>query len=374
MKQSELDAWHMRRALELALHGQGYVEPNPMVGCVIVKGAEIIAEGWHRKFGQAHAEVEALSMAGMRAAGATMYVTLEPCCHYGKTPPCTKAILAAGIRRVVVAQRDPFPAVAGGGISELAAAGVETEVGLLAEESQRINAPYLKLLRTDRPWVIAKWAMTLDGKIAARDGSSQWISGEKSRALVHRLRGRVDAILVGRGTAMADDPLLTARPPGPRTATRIVFDTLATLPTESRLVASARETPLIVAVGLSAPESDRRRLADAGCEVLLCEGATHAERLRFLLDELGQRRMTNVLVEGGGTLLGGLFDAGEIDEVHAFIAPKLIGGQDSPSPLQGEGLAGMSNAWELDGPTVEQVGGDIYLHGRVKRPPSGVNY
>ncbi len=365
MKQSELDTWHMHRALELAIHGQGYVEPNPMVGCVIVKGAEIIAEGWHRKFGQAHAEIEALHMAGSRAAGATLYVTLEPCCHYGKTPPCTKALIAAGIQRVVVAQRDPFPAVAGGGIAELQAAGIAVDVGVLSAEAEAISAPYLKLLREDRPWVIAKWAMTLDGKIAARDGSSQWISGEQSRARGHRLRGRADAVIVGRGTALADDPLLTARPPGPRLAVRIVVDTMASLPSTSRLVATAREIPVIVAVGMEADESRRRRLTEAGCEVLLCEGATHAQRLSFLLDELGQRRMTNVLVEGGGKLLGALFDAGEIDEVHAFIAPKLVGGEMAASPLEGCGRAPMSAALSLASPQIEQLDGDVYIHGRV---------
>lgn len=216
MQQTDLDRWHMRRALELAARGQGAVEPNPMVGCVIARGAEIIGEGFHRRFGQAHGEVEALQMAGDRAAGATLYVTLEPCCHHGKTPPCTKAVLAAGVARVVVAAGDPFPEVHGGGMAELRAAGLDVELGVLEDEARRLNAPYLKLIETGRPWIIAKWAMTLDGKIATATGDSRWISNAQSRETVHRLRGRMDAILAGRGTTAKDDPLLTARPPGPQ--------------------------------------------------------------------------------------------------------------------------------------------------------------
>ena len=356
----------MRRALELAVQGQGHVEPNPMVGCVIAQGAEIIGEGWHRQFGEAHAEVEALTLAGSRAAGATMYVTLEPCCHQGKTPPCTGAILRAGIRRVVVAQGDPFPQVAGGGLAELKASGLQVEVGLLEGEAQRLNAPYLKLLRCGRPWVIAKWAMTLDGKIATRTGSSQWISNPRSREIVHQLRGRVDAIAIGRETARRDDPLLTARPPGPRTALRIVMDTRGTLSSYSQLVRTAREVPLMVAVGRDAPDRECIRLRQAGCEVLVCDGETHAARLRWLLDELGRRSLTNILVEGGSRALGTLLDSGEIDEVHTFIAPRLVGGASS-GPTAGEGVEQMSDAVLLESPEVRQIDGDIYVHGRVAR-------
>ncbi len=262
----------MRRALDLAASGQGFVEPNPMVGCVIARGAEIIGEGWHRRFGGDHAEVEALRLAGSRAAGATLYVTLEPCCHTGKTPPCTEAILAAGIRRVVAAMADPFPQVAGGGAAALQAAGVAVELGLLADQARQLNAPYLKLLEHGVPWIIAKWAMTLDGKIATRTGQSRWISGSKSRQLVHALRGRMDAVVVGRGTAAADDPLLTARPAGPRTPMRVVLDTRASLPSESQLVRTAGQAPLLVAVGSEAEAADCRRLQEAGCEVLVCPG------------------------------------------------------------------------------------------------------
>jgi diaminohydroxyphosphoribosylaminopyrimidine deaminase / 5-amino-6-(5-phosphoribosylamino)uracil reductase len=365
MNQPDLDLWHMRRALELAAQGQGFVEPNPMVGCVIARGAEIIGEGWHRRFGQAHAEVEALKVAGPRAAGATLYVTLEPCCHFGKTPPCTQAILTAQIARVVAAARDPFPAVDGGGLAELKKGGVEVHVGVLEDEANRLNAPYLKLLGTGRPWVIAKWAMTLDGKIATRTGSSQWISNAQSREVVHQLRGRMDAILVGRGTAEHDDPLLTARPPGPRTALRIVLDTHAALRSESQLVQTAQKTPVMVAVGSESKPSQRQRLTAAGCDVFLCEGATHAARLGALLEELGRRRLTNVLVEGGGRLLGSLLDSRQIDEAHVFIAPKLVGGAAASSPVGGEGIAKLSDALLLDALEVRQLGGDVYLRGRM---------
>ena len=371
MNQTEIDIWHMRRALQLAVEGQGRVEPNPMVGCLVVQGAEIIGEGWHRSFGGPHAEIEALRLAGKRAAGGTMVVTLEPCCHQGKTPPCTKAIIQAGIRRVVVAQRDPFPQVAGGGMAELEAAGIEVELGLLEDEARLLNAPYLKLLERGRPWVIAKWAMTLCGKIATRSGQSRWISCPQSRAIVHELRGRVDAIIVGGETARLDDPLLTARPDDPqkkvsRVALRVVLDTRGSLSSESQLVRTATEMPVLIAVGEESAVDDRKRLQAAGCEVFVCRGQTHQERLDALLLEFGRRRMTNVLVEGGSRLLGSLFDAGHIDEVQVFIAPKIIGGADAPSPVAGDGLAEMLQAVRLVEPAIRQVGADVYVSGRVE--------
>jgi len=364
MNQSEIDLWHMQRALELARQGQGHVEPNPMVGCVVVRGAEIIGQGWHRRFGDAHAEIEALRLAGPRAAGATMVVTLEPCCHQGKTPPCTQAIIQSGIRRVVVAQRDPFSEVAGDGIDQLKAAGTQVDIGLLENEARRLNAPYLKLVTTGRPWTIAKWAMTLDGKIATRSGESRWISGEASRRVVHTLRGCVDAVIVGSQTARHDDPLLTARPPGPRVPIRIVLDSCAAISSESQLVKTARQTPVLVAASTQASPSDRQRLTNAGCEVFMCNGDTPAARLDSLLAELGRRRMTNVLVEGGAAVLGSFLDAGAIDEVHVFIAPKLIGGRDAPGPVAGTGLTELATALHIADPHVETVTGDIYVHGR----------
>jgi diaminohydroxyphosphoribosylaminopyrimidine deaminase/5-amino-6-(5-phosphoribosylamino)uracil reductase len=367
MQPWDFDAWHMARALELAQRGEGWVEPNPLVGCTIVRDGETIGEGWHQRYGGPHAEIEALRVAGPRARGATAYVTLEPCCHRGKTGPCTDALIAAGIARVVVAQRDPFPQVAGRGIRQLEAAGIAAEVGLLEAHARQLNAPYLKLVERGRPWVIAKWAMTLDGKLATRGGDSRWISSEMSRAVVHQLRGRVDGVLIGRGTAEHDDPLLTARPAGPRTATRIVLDSQAGLSSAGRLVATARDVPLIVATASQAPADHQERLRAAGCEVLVCQGATATERLDWLLTELGRRRMTNLLVEGGSQVLGSLFDLGQVDEVHAFIAPRLVGGHQAPSPLAGVGLERMAEALALASPTIEQRGPDVYVRGRIAR-------
>jgi len=357
----------MTRALELALRGQGFVEPNPMVGCVIASGGEIIAEGWHPRFGGPHAEVVALEAAGPRARGAKLVVTLEPCCHFGKTPPCTAAILKAGIRRVVVAMRDPFPAVGGQGLAELEKAGVEVSVGLMERDARRLNAPYLKLIATGRPRIIAKWAMTLDGKINTSTGESRWITGEAARNVVHRIRGRMDGILVGSGTAAADDPLLTPRPAGSRVPTRIVLDSGAKLSPESQLARTAREVPVLLGVAQSASAENCARLAAAGCEILSLGGATPNDRLLELLDELGRRRMTNVLVEGGSRLLGSLVDLGQIDEVHAFVAPIIVGGAAALSPIGGLGIGKLPQALRLADPQTEQCGPDLYIHGRTDR-------
>jgi diaminohydroxyphosphoribosylaminopyrimidine deaminase/5-amino-6-(5-phosphoribosylamino)uracil reductase len=359
----------MGRALELAARGQGKVEPNPMVGCVITRGGRELAAGWHERYGGPHAETAALATARQtELVGATAYVTLEPCCHQGKTPPCTEALIRAKVSRVVAAMRDPFAQVAGGGIEQLTKAGIQVDVGCLEEEAQRLNAPYLKLVEQKRPWVIAKWAMSLDGKLAARSGHSRWISGEASRTIVHKLRGRVDAILVGSRTAEVDDPLLTARPAGPRVASRIVVDSKAQLSWQSQLVRTATEVPVIVAVGPEANERNTVRLKQLGCEVLPLRAATRYERMLQLLDELGRRRMTNVLVEGGSQVLGGLFDAGQIDEVHVFIAPKLIGGSRAASPIGGAGLDHVPELSQLVDRVVEQVGDDVYIRGRIGSP------
>lgn len=362
----------MSRAIELAARGQGKVEPNPMVGCVIVESATahgdgpVIAEGWHTEYGGPHAEIVALQSAGRRAARATMYVSLEPCCHHGKTPPCTRAIIEAGVARVVVAHQDDFDRVAGRGIEELRQAGLTVDVGVLAEPARRLNAPYRKLLAAGRPWIIAKWAMTLDGKLATRARHSQWISHEASREVVHRLRGRVDAVMVGTETVRCDNPLLTARPPGARVATRIVVDSRASIDTECNIVRTASESPVLIAVSSASDASRRERLTAAGCEILVCPGATHSQRLAYLLDQLGRRGMTNVLVEGGGRLLGSLWDANEINEVHVFIAAKIVGGADAVSPIAGEGLERIPKNASLVDAVVERIASDIYVHGQVE--------
>jgi diaminohydroxyphosphoribosylaminopyrimidine deaminase/5-amino-6-(5-phosphoribosylamino)uracil reductase len=367
MSLDEFDASRMARALELAALGEGYVEPNPMVGCVIVRDGEVVGEGHHRRYGGPHAEVEALQTAGARAQRATAYVTLEPCAHQGKTPPCVEALVRAQVARVVIAQPDPFPQVAGHGIAALERAGIAVEVGLLAAEAARLNAPYLKLLSSGRPWVIAKWAMTLDGKLATTTGDSRWISSAAARTIVHRIRGRVDAVLVGRGTATTDDPLLTARPAGPRLATRIVLDKHALLSPASKLAVSARQAPVLIACGTHPIARNVDELVASGCEIVECPGKNRAERLAWLLDELGRRRMTNVLVEGGSQVLGSFFDAGQIDEVHVFIAPKLIGGATASGPIGGDGVKRMAQALNLAAPCIEVIRDDVYLHGRATR-------
>jgi diaminohydroxyphosphoribosylaminopyrimidine deaminase / 5-amino-6-(5-phosphoribosylamino)uracil reductase len=362
----QFDARMMARALSLAARGEGLVEPNPMVGCVITQGQRIVGEGWHARFGGDHAEIAALRQAGSAARGGTLYVTLEPCCHTGKTPPCTQAVLQHGLQRVVAAVPDPFPPVAGAGLEQLRAAGVEVQVGVGQQKARQLLAPYLHRLRFRRPWVLAKWAMTWDGKLATSQGESRWISNEASRACAHTLRGRMDAILVGRGTVEADDPLLTARPAGPRLPVRVVLDSSATLADTCRLIQTAREVPVLVAAAESAPPANVRRLTAAGCEVWQAAG-DYRQRLELLLEELGRRNMTNVLVEGGSRLLGVCFDAQRIDEVHVFLAPKIVGGARAPSPIAGQGLALMARACRLGHLSYEMVDGDLYAHGRVAR-------
>jgi len=361
------DREFMSRALELARQGRGAVEPNPLVGCVIVRDDKIVGQGFHQCFGGAHAEIEALHDAGKAASGADVYVTLEPCCHHGKTGPCTEALIEAQAARVIVGCEDPNPEVAGQGLTALRAAGIEVCSEVCGKEASQLIAPFAKLMTIGRPWVIAKWAMTLDGKLASHTGSSQWISGDASRTIVHELRGQVDAILVGRGTANADNPLLTARPAGPRVATRIVLDSGALLSLQSKLAQSTDEAPLLVATTSAASPENCQRLEDQGAEVLALAGNSRAEQLAALLDELGSRQMTNLLVEGGSEVFGTLFDLQAIDEVHAFVAPKLVGGQAAPSPIAGQGFADMSNAIQLERVQIETLGEDIYLHGYVPR-------
>lgn len=371
MEWSGFDVAAMQRAIELARHGEGHVEPNPMVGAVVAAAGTIVGEGFHTRFGGPHAEVEALLSAGVAARGGTLYVTLEPCCHHGKTPPCTEAVVAAGIARVVVAARDPFPAVNGGGIAALRAAGIAVEAGLCEREATRLTAPFRKLVQAKTPWVIAKWAMSLDGHMAAATGESRWISSPESRAIVHQLRGRVDAIVVGIGTALADDPLLTARPDDgtalKRQPLRIILDSEARLPLESRLVQTAREHAVLVATGPAAPAARREALAAAGCEVWIAPASDAGERLDLLLVEIGRRQCTNVLVEGGSSVLGSLFDRGAADEVWAFIAPKIIGGAAAPAPVGGRGIAGMADAAAIEIEEVSRPGGDLFVRGIVTR-------
>lgn len=365
MNTSDL-AW-MDLALAEAARGRGAVEPNPMVGAVLVREAQLVSKGHHARFGGPHAEVMALRDAGEAARGATLYVTLEPCCHHGKTPPCTDAIVSSGITRVVAAIRDPFPRVRGGGLAILRSAGIDVELGLRSEAAALLNAPYLKRVSTGLPHVTAKWAMTLDGKTAVASGESRWISSPASRAIVHQLRGQMDAIAVGIGTALADDPLLSARPAGPRTALRIVLDSQAALPISSKLVQTASQIPVLVATTAAAPAQRCEALRHHGCEVL-----DFGQRPRVpvldLLAELGRRDMTNLLVEGGGKVLGAFLEAGQVDAVDAFIAPILDGGDHSYTPARGTGALSMGEAARLQGVSFSEVHGDLRVRGILTQP------
>jgi len=351
----------MARALELAERGRGRVEPNPLVGAVAVRDGRVVGEGFHERFGGPHAEPNAIAAAGEACRGATLYVTLEPCTHQGNTPPCVPAVVGAGFARVVAAMIDPDPRNQGRGIEQLRKAGIEVEVGLLEAAAQRLNAPFTKLTTRGLPFVTAKWAMSLDGKTATRTGDSRWVSSVPSRELVHTLRGQMDAVLVGLGTVLADDPLLTARPPGPRTATRIVADSAARLPLGSRLVGSAAAAPLLVATTDRAPAERRAALAAAGAEVLVLPAERGRVDLRALMAELGRRRATNVLLEGGGELCAAALAAGLVDKVLAFVAPRLVGGRDARTPLEGEGAATMAETLKAREWTVRRVGGDALV-------------
>lgn len=356
------DATWMARALELAERGRGAVEPNPLVGAVVVNEGQVVGSGWHERFGGPHAEVHALREAGDRARGGVLYVTLEPCCHHGKTPPCVDAVVAAGLSRVVAAMEDPFPRVAGEGIVRLRQAGIAVDVGVATDRALRQNAPYLTLLGRGRPYVHGKWAMSLDGKIATHAGDSRWISNAASRRVAHQLRGRMDGILVGIGTALADDPELTSRPPGPRTATRVVLDSAGRLPLTSKLAATARQTPTLVAVSAGV-EADRLR--NVGCEVIeLPVSASRRLDIPALLLELGRRRWTNLLVEGGGETLASFLAVDALDELHVFVAPKTIGGRDAPSPAAGAGIDRIADANLWNDVETRLLDGDVYIRCR----------
>ncbi len=371
---TDTDNLHLSRAVELARRGSGAVRPNPVVGAVIARDGEILGEGWHREYGGAHAEVNAIEACGMEdLAGATLYVSLEPCCHEGKTPPCTEAILQAGIRRVVVASDDPTEKASGRGLGILRDEGVEVLVagGEVAASARLLNQAFRKHARVGRPWVLFKSAMTLDGKVATRTGDSQWISGEDSRGMAHRWRASVDAIVVGIGTALADDPQLTARPDGepaepgdqPR---RVVFDSLARIPPASQLVAAAAEIPLTVVVSRAAARADTDALEAAGVQVLVATGENEPARVRSGLDQLGALGVSSVLLEGGPHLAGAFLDAGEIDEIRLFLAPLLLGGSAARDPLEGEGVERISEALRALTMSCESVGEDLLINARLR--------
>jgi diaminohydroxyphosphoribosylaminopyrimidine deaminase / 5-amino-6-(5-phosphoribosylamino)uracil reductase len=368
--ESEIDRRHLARAIELAERGRGFVSPNPLVGAVIGRDDEIIAEGYHRAVGGPHAEVEAISAAGDQDLGdTTLYVSLEPCCHQGRTPPCTEAIHQAGIRRVVVASDDPSEHAAGRGLGILRDEGVEVVLaeGELAGRARLLNQPFRKYARTGRPWVLFKSAMTLDGKVATRNGDSKWISGNQSRELAHEWRAQADAVIVGIGTALADDPRLTARVPGVmRQPRRVVFDSLARLPLTSQLVAGAREIPLTVVVSRAAPRAATDALETHGAEVIVATGEHEPARVRSALQQLGSEGISAVLLEGGPRLAGAFLDAGEIDEMRLFLAPTVLGGRTARDPLEGEGVETIADAGHALTLVCERIDQDLLITARMK--------
>jgi diaminohydroxyphosphoribosylaminopyrimidine deaminase/5-amino-6-(5-phosphoribosylamino)uracil reductase len=366
----ETDRRHLARAIELAEAGRGAVSPNPLVGAVIARGEETIGEGYHHRAGEAHAEVEAIRAAGdSDLTGSTLYVSLEPCSHHGRTPPCTDAIAAAGIRRVVVAAEDPSAHAAGRGLGILRDEGVEVVVfdGDLAHRARLQNQAFRKHARTGLPWVVFKAAMTLDGKVATRSGDSQWISGPDSRALGHRWRAELDAVAVGIGTALADDPQLTARiEDAARQPRRIVFDSLARLPLDSRLVRGAREVPLTVIVSRAAPRQATDALETHGADIVVATGENEPARVRSALAQLGAAGVTSMLLEGGPHLAGSFLDVGELDELRLFLAPLVLGGRTARDPLEGEGAEQIADAVRALTLDCERVGEDLLVSARLR--------
>lgn len=364
----------MRIALELAERGRGMVEPNPLVGAVIVNDNKIVGRGYHKAFGGPHAEVNAINDAGDNSKGATLYVTLEPCTHQGKTPPCVKAIKQAGIKNVVFAVHDPNPAVEENRANELSEAGIGVISGILKEKATEINAPFFKLIKEKMPYVIAKWAMSLDGKIATSTGNSRWISSEESRLRVHKIRGEVDAVMVGIGTIMADDPLLTCRSGNAkRIPKRIIIDNRASLPLDSQLIKTINDAEVFVAITNLAAEDRIKMLENAGCKIIKVETAEGLVDLNQVFENLGRMQLTNVLVEGGGKIFGSLFDNCLVDKVMIFIAPKIIGDTDAKSPVLGSGITDIFRSVQLENVKTSQCGGDIVVEATVKKKNTTVN-
>ncbi len=354
----------MREALRIARNAEGRTSPNPLVGAVVVREGKIIAEGWHRRAGTPHAEVHALNMAGELSKGATLYVTLEPCSHFGRTPPCARAIVDAGITRVVAAMTDPNPQVAGRGFDILRAAGIQVEVGLLEAEARRLNEVFLKWVTRKLPFVTLKFACSLDGKIATVGGESQWISGIESRTFTHHLRDINDAILVGVGTVLADNPSLTTRLVEGKNPVRVIVDSNARTPLDATVVTD-KSARTIIAVTSNAPAEKLSELAACGVETI-CAGGGKRVDLEILMRELASRELTSVLVEGGGTIHFAMLNAGLVDKVFAFVAPKIIGGANALTAVAGAGFERLSDAARLKDLTTTRLGDDILISGYVE--------
>ena len=360
---------HLSRAIELAEQGRGCVSPNPLVGAVVVRDGKVLGEGYHAAYGEAHAEREALAACTSDPRGATLYVSLEPCCHFGQTPPCTDAIIEAGISCVVVGSDDPTEKASGRGLGILRDEGVEVVVadGEPAFRARLLNQAFRKHARSGRPHVLFKSAMTLDGKVATRTGDSKWISGEDARLLSHQWRAERDGVVVGIGTALADDPQLNARIPGVgRQPRRVVFDSEGRLPLDSQLVRGAPELPLTVVVGRAASRLQTDALEAAGAEVIVATGENEPARVRSALDHLGAAGVTSLLLEGGPKLAGAFLDAGELDELRLFIAPVVVGGSNARDPLEGEGVERIAEATRALALDVERIGDDVLISARLR--------
>ena len=364
---------YMRRAIELAKKGSGHVNPNPLVGAVIVRDGEIIGEGYHECYGQLHAERNAIANAKKRGnslEGSTIYVTLEPCCHYGKTPPCTEAIIEEKIARVVVGSDDPNPLVSGKGFQMLREKGIEVIPHFLKEECDAMNHVFFHYIRTGTPYVAMKYAMTMDGKIACYTGDSKWVTGEESRAHVQTLRNHYKGIRAGIGTVLADDPMLNCRIEGGRDPIRIIADSHLRIPIDSQLVRTAGQQPLIVACLPDADEEKAAQLQEKGVEVLRIPGVTTADiteeqkeviSLPVLMKELGARKIDGILLEGGGQLNESALQAGIVDRIYCYIAPKIFGGAQAKTPVEGQGLTRAADAWQFNRIGMQEFGQDILL-------------
>jgi len=361
------DRRFMERALELAARAYGRTSPNPLVGAVVVRDGETVGEGWHRSAGEPHAEVVALKDAGGKAKGATLYSTLEPCCTHGRTPPCTQAILKAGIGRVVASMEDPNPEIHCRGLEALRAGGVEVGGGCLKRKAQKLNTPYIKFITHGLPYVTVKTATSLDGKIATFTGDSRWITGLESRRMVHHFRNYTDAVLIGIRTVLADDPRLDVRVdfPDVRHPQKVIVDSKGRMPTRGRTITQKPRT--IVAVSPKASLSRITSLEDAGARVEVIHGTQVRVDMTGLMKRLAELDIVTVLVEGGGGVAGSLFEAGLVDEVVAFIAPVLIGGVKAPGPVGGQGVQRVIDAHRLVDVTFEQVGEDLMIRGKVRR-------
>ena len=353
----------MREALRIAKNAEGRTSPNPLVGAVIVRDGKIIAEGWHRKAGTSHAEVHALNMAGELAKNSTMYVTLEPCSHFGRTPPCANRIVESGVKKVFVAMKDPNPKVAGRGIEILKSAGIEVEVGILEDEARKLNEVFLKYITKKIPFVTAKFACSLDGKISTVGGESQWISCEESRKFSHHLRDINDAIMVGVRTILADNPSLTTRLVEGKNPVRVIVDSLARTPIDSKIIRDGR-AKTILAVTKNAPPEKISALKNFGVEIIETDG--EKVDLKFLMNELAEREITSILVEGGGTLHFSMLKENLVDKVFAFIAPKILGGNNALTAVEGAGFEKLSDVVRLKNFSAEKIGEDFLIGGYVE--------